>query len=165
MTHPRKTIHFSEGPRVFNVRVAGVAIRHGHVLVCREDDDIYAMLPGGRVEHGELSAEALAREIMEELGCEGQVGRQLFSVENLFHLEDEEFHQIGLYYEIDLPESFPFRTDGTCLKTRDEGHDLKFDWVPATAAGLIEWQLIPVWLRHRMQTLPSATEHLRIDER
>jgi ADP-ribose pyrophosphatase YjhB (NUDIX family) len=161
----RKTIQFNDKSRVFNVRTAAIIMRDDHVLVCREDDDIFAMLPGGRIELGEASGGALAREIQEELQCEGAVGQLLFTVENLFHLEGEEFHQIGLYYAATLPDSFPFTTDGTCLVTHDEGHELKFNWVPATFEGLTQWALIPVWLRERMGCLPTHATHLIIDER
>ena len=162
----RTMIHFPDGERRrFNVRVAGVAVRDGHVLVCREDDDAYVMLPGGRVEIGENSHSALNREIAEELHCRGEVGRLLFTVENFYHLEDKEFHQIGLYYEIQLPESFPFHTDGNCLVTHDEGHELQFDWVAATPDALVQWNLVPNWLANRISDLPRQTEHLVIDER
>ena len=51
-----------EGGR-FNYRVAAIIIVDGHVLICDEDDDGFAMLPGGRVEMGESSSLSLAREI------------------------------------------------------------------------------------------------------
>ena len=77
-------IHFRFEGKVFNHRAAGIAIRDGHVLICREDDDLYTLLPGGRIEFGEDSRTAMAREIEEELKAPGEVGRLLFTSETFF---------------------------------------------------------------------------------
>ena len=70
----RVLLSFPVGATRFNYRVAAIALRKGHVLACREDDDDYVMLPGGRVEMGEASPVALAREIAEELRVAGEIG-------------------------------------------------------------------------------------------
>ena len=59
----RIVLSYRHGERRFNYRVAGIVIVDGQVLTCREDDDDYVQLPGGRVELGETSAGALEREI------------------------------------------------------------------------------------------------------
>jgi len=94
----RWTISFLNGKSRFNYRVAGVALRNGHVLVCREDADDFVLLPGGRVEFGEASDLALLRETKEELQCVVSVGRLLFSVENFFLREGEQLHELARYY-------------------------------------------------------------------
>ncbi len=106
----RTMLSFVVGTSRFNYRVAGIVIREGHLLVCREDDDDYVMLPGGRVEMGEPSPVALAREIAEELRSTGEIGPLAFTVENFFEREAQRFHEIGLYYRIELPRCFPFRS-------------------------------------------------------
>jgi len=63
----RHILSFPIDGQRFNYRVAAIIIVDGHVLVCDENDDGYSMLPGGRVEIGEPSDVALAREIVEEL--------------------------------------------------------------------------------------------------
>lgn len=158
-------IHFPDGGRRFNMRAAGVILREGHVLVTREDDDAFVMLPGGRVEIGEPSSEAMRREIEEELKQPGEIGRLLFTAENFYHLGGNEFHQIATYYAVAIDGAFPFVTDGPCLVTQDEGHELTFFWVPVEAAALTKINLLPAWLRHRLDDLPEATEHIVIDER
>lgn len=165
MSAQRTMLSFLTGQKRFNYRVAGVAVRDGHVLVCREDDDDYVMLPGGRVEFGEMSHLALAREIEEELKHSAEVGRLLFTAENFFAREGENFHEIGLYYEMQLPESFPFILGRPCLVTEDEGHELSFDWVAAADDALGQWNLLPAWIRARLNRLPERAEHLVIDER
>ncbi|VAW18234.1 hypothetical protein MNBD_ALPHA12-1175 [hydrothermal vent metagenome] len=153
------------GTNRFNYRTAGVILRNGHVLVCREDDKDFTMLPGGRVELGEASDIALKREITEELGCSGRIGRLIFSVENFFALTGEQFHEIGKYYSVTLPDDFPFETEKPCMITHDEGHVLTFNWVKLEAGALAGVNLLPKWLRTRFDGLPAQTEHLIVDER
>lgn len=160
----RTMLSFRTGVERFNFRVAGVAMRDGHVLVCREDEDEFVMLPGGRVEFGEQSRVALAREVDEELRCTGEVGRLLFSAENFFERSGEQFHEIGIYYALNLPATFAFHS-GVCLTTRDEGHDLHFSWIKAEAAELSAVNLLPAWIRSRFTALPAVSEHVVVDER
>ena len=161
----RWLLSFLKGKRRYNYRTAGVIIRDGHVLVCREDKDDFVYLPGGRVEFGKPSDVALEREIQEELQCVGKVGRLLFVTENFFELNGVTFHEIGKYYVADLPDDFPFVVDAPALITFDEGHELKFYWVPIEGAGLAEFNLLPKWIRGRLGDLPGTTEHLIKDER
>ena len=63
-------------------RVAGVLINHGRVLFQQDPKDLYWVLPGGAVEFGEKSDEALVREMNEELGASVRVVRPLWLMEN-----------------------------------------------------------------------------------
>ena len=161
---PRTMISFVVGPGKFNYRVAGVVLRDGYVLTCREDDDDYVMLPGGRVEMGEATTIALAREVAEELHTHADIRRLLFVVENFFVHQGISVHEIGAYYLIDLPDAFPFRRGGVCLETEDEGHRLRFEWVPVEGDGLQRFNLLPPWLDEKLRALPEAPEHLILHE-
>ncbi len=60
---------------------AGILLRDGNVLACRRRPDQQHAgkweFPGGKVEAGETPAEALERELREELGIEAKIGREL----------------------------------------------------------------------------------------
>jgi len=160
----RMVLSFIEDDRKFNYRVAAIAIQNGHVLVCREDDQDYVFLPGGRVEFGERSDLALEREIREELNCEGEIGALVFSVENFFELEGENFHELAKYYRLTLPKEFPFETGKPCLLSHDEGHELRFYWIEIGTGSLEKINLLPLWIRERLADLPLKTENLIMDE-
>jgi len=160
----RVVLSFVVGSQRFNYRTAAVIIRDGHVLVCREDDDDYVMLPGGRVEMGETSHSALSREIAEELHSTAEIGPLVYTVENFFERAGQRFHEIAAYYRVTLPESFPFRSEGIAFETYDEGHLLRFTWLPLRAAALGEANLLPRWMIERLADLPEATQHLVMHE-
>lgn len=161
---PRTMLSFVVGPNRFNCRVAGIALHDGRVLTCREDDDDWVMLPGGRVEMGEPSPVALAREIAEELDCTAEIGPLVYTVENFFDRAGQRFHEIGLYYRISLPDVFPYRPDGVCFDTEDEGHRLRFEWVKAEPAPLRRINLRPNWIADHFGRLPGSAQHLVMHE-
>ena len=160
----RIILSFPVGGTRFNYRVAGVALREGHLLVCREDEDDYCMLPGGRVEMGESSDVALRREMDEELGMSVDVGRLVFTSESFYGREGERFHEIGLFYAIELPQHV--RPDGPqpFLAREDEGHLLQFSWLKLEGAALAGANLLPPWLPERLRTSTGQTEHVIFHE-
>jgi len=87
----------------FNYRVGGAIYRTGTVLLQTSDDIDFWVVLGGRVEMLESAEEALAREIRKELGVEPRLGRLLWLVENFFPLDGLRFHEIGLYFLVDVP--------------------------------------------------------------
>ncbi len=161
----RTMLSFPMGGSRFNYRVAGIALRQEHVLVCRDRDDDYVMLPGGRVEFGETSLEALEREIAEELQCPADIGQLQFTAENLFERGGEEFHEIAVYYGVTLPADFPFEGAGQCLVTHHDGQKLTFYWVPVEVAHLKAMRLYPDWIHAHLASPPQSHRHMLVDER
>ncbi len=78
--------------------------RHeGRILVSSAYDTVkqndYCRPLGGGIEFGERGAEAIVREIREELGAEIEDVRWLGTLENLFTCEGEAGHEIVLIYD------------------------------------------------------------------
>lgn len=80
-------ITFDHGKARFNFRVVGVALDGDRVLVHRPERDDFWTLPGGRGELLEPARDTLAREMLEEIGAEVQVGRLVWVVENFFQYQ------------------------------------------------------------------------------
>jgi 8-oxo-dGTP pyrophosphatase MutT (NUDIX family) len=145
--------------RIFQMRIAGLGFRDGHVLVHRAVHETFWTFPGGRAEIGETSAETLKREMMEELGVEITVGRLLWSVENFFRYEEHDWHELGFYYLMDLPAHFPFHLTEIVHRIED-GHPLEFKWVPATKAALQALDIPPYFIAEAIEDLPSTSCHI-----
>lgn len=156
----RVLLSFPIGQHRFNYRVAGIAIRDGHVLVCREDEDTYTMLPGGRVELGEPSDLALRREMAEELAMPVTVGRLLLTSESFYERENQQFHELCFFYDITLPPDAGPNGRSPWLSRPDEGHMLHFDWVALDGHGLTQANLLPAWLQSRLPQLGEGVDHV-----
>ncbi len=147
----------------FNYRVAAIIIVDGHILLCREDDDNYTMLPGGRVELGEPSRLSLEREIAEELAMPAEIGPMIATSESFYRREGENFHELGFFYAAQLPGQGP-NGNSPWLVRQDEGHDLSFHWVLLAGDALESFNLLPAWLPSFLRNLPSSPVHI-VDER
>lgn len=141
----RHVLSFPIGRARFNYRVAAIIVAEGHVLVCREDDDDYCMLPGGRVELGENSRLSLGREIAEELARPAVVGRMVATSESFYPREGQDFHELCFFYDVDLLDQRPTGASPWLIR-HDEGHALSFHWVSLAGDALERFNLLPAWL-------------------
>lgn len=120
-------IKFTVGQQRFNHRAAAVIIKDGHLLIHRNVRDEFWALPGGRVRLMESGAEAVIREIKEELGLKAEATRFLAVQENFFTYEDVSFHEVGFYYEVNV-------SDDMTVTSEDffgvEGEELIYRYVP-----------------------------------
>jgi ADP-ribose pyrophosphatase YjhB (NUDIX family) len=145
--------------RRFSYRIVAVVIHEGHVLLHRADFENFWSLPGGRAEILETSHTTLEREMQEELGVTVTVRRLLWVVENFFTFESRRFHELGLYYVVDLPPNSPY-----LYKTREyagleiDVAPLIFQWFPLEM--LPNVKLMPSFLRTSLTRLPRSIEHV-----
>jgi len=153
-------IRLKQKTRTFQMRIAGLAFRNGHVLVHRAAHEKFWTFPGGRAEVGEASADTLKREMMEELGLEAQVDRLLWSVENFFHYERRDWHEFGLYYLMHLPETLGFHESDIIHRIQDGNNALEFKWVLATPDALKKLDIPPYFIADEIETLPQTARHL-----
>jgi ADP-ribose pyrophosphatase YjhB (NUDIX family) len=92
------------------MRVAALAlIRRGNDLLVERGYDsvkgeMFYRLLGGTIEEGELGADAVRRELLEELGVEVEVGGRLATIENIFTWEGKPWHEIVLVYACSLDD-------------------------------------------------------------
>ena len=156
----RTMIRLKTKKQLFNFRIAGIAFKNNHVLVHRATHEQFWTFPGGRAEIGENSVETLRREMQEELDCEAQIGQLLWSVENFFQFEGRKWHEIGFYYLMTLPDSFPFEPEIIIRTVKDGDGDLEFKWAPANEAALAALPLQPNFIPARIADLPASPEHL-----
>lgn len=157
----RTRIRIKEKPSaVFQMRIAGLAFRDDHVLVHRATHEQFWTFPGGGAEIGETSEETLVREMREELGVEARVRQLLWIVENFFHYEDRDWHELGFYYRMEIPESFPFHPTDIVHRNKDGKNSLEFKWVAATSAALKSLDIPPYFIADEIEQLPKSPRHI-----
>lgn len=110
-----------ETDRYIECIARGVAVRDGKVLLCRAKGGDSTYLPGGHIEFGETGAEALAREVKEELGVDSVVGERLGVLENSFLQKGVRHQEINLIYSLEVKgaENAQSREDW-----------IEFEWCP-----------------------------------
>lgn len=102
------------------VAVGAIVVLDGSLLLVRRGRGPAAgewSVPGGRVEPGELLAEAVVRELREETGLEGVCGRLVGIAERL----DDDHHFVILDYEATV-------LDGADPRAGDDAAEVA--WVP-----------------------------------
>lgn len=140
-------INFKFDKQRFNHRAAAIIVKDGHLLIHRNVRDAFWALPGGRIQMMESGEAAVIREINEELGWTAHVSRFLFVHENFFVYDDVSFHEVGFYYEVELPGDIAVTTEEFYGV---EGEDLLYRFVPIEELGEVE--LYPAELQTMLTT-------------
>ena len=122
----------------------GVCIADGKVLLCRPKKGGYTYLPGGHVEFGETSREALVREMSEETGLSATAGDLLGVVESQFEQHGKKHCEISLVYRMTIA---PAPDASRPVASREDW--IAFEWRPLDR--LDEANLLP----------PEMREHVR----
>jgi ADP-ribose pyrophosphatase YjhB (NUDIX family) len=95
-------------PAAIRARAICVFRRDDRILVAYAEDPRsggrYARVLGGGIEAGERSADAVRREIREELGLEIDEPRLLGVLENIFELEGRPWHEIVFVYDAEFAD-------------------------------------------------------------
>ena len=100
----------------------GACVKDGKLLLCRSVRRGTRYLPGGHVEWGETSAQALEREWREEVGVECRVREFLGMEEQVYELDGEPVAELSTVFRVECDG-----VDGTDAASA-EGH-IQFEWV------------------------------------
>ena len=115
----------------------GVCVRDGKVLLCKAKGGSSTYLPGGHIEFGETGAQALVREIREEIGVDSVCGEFLGVVENSFLQHGRRHAEINLVYRLELG------AQPSELRSQEEW--IEFEWRPL--AELDQANLLPAEMK------------------
>ena len=163
-------ITFKKGSFVFVYRVAGVAIFEDKLLVHRSIKDDFWSMPGGRCEFLEKSKDTLIREMKEEIDVDIIVKRPLYFVENFFHFEEKDFHELSIFYLMEFPTNLKWIFENDTFKGKEQevkiendvydgaGLDLIFKWVNIDE--IENLRLYPLFLRKSLKNIKPFPEHI-----
>ena len=133
--------------REIEILARGVCVKEGRLLVCQTRGSSITYLPGGHVEFGEGAAEALVREIGEEMGRRCRVKRFMGCAEHVFRQKGRKHVEMNLVFEVTIAGIRPDRDPPS-----REGH-LAFFWIPMDnlKGGRLEPEplqtSLPAWMR------------------
>ena len=91
-----------------NVRVGAIIKYQNKILVERNKNVDFSVVPGGRVQTLETSLEALLRELNEELGIDlSNENFELASlIENYFTFDNKKYHELYFVYKVELKQDY-----------------------------------------------------------
>ncbi len=93
-----RDIQIIDGGNAFNYRVSGAVIKENKIMLNRLKKDDFWTFVGGKVAFGESSEKAIVREFFEETGANVSVERLAACVENFFHFNAKQWHEILFFY-------------------------------------------------------------------
>ncbi len=155
-------IDFTHAQQRFTYRAAAIILHHRRVLLTRADGMDYWCLPGGRVEFGETSVEALTREVLEELDEPVQIERLIWIAESFVRDEGNAVHAIGFHFLASFAPSSPLYQQSGPFRSPHAHEGLTFQW--HDLADLHALLLYPPFLVPGLQALPEHPVHL-LDQR
>jgi ADP-ribose pyrophosphatase YjhB (NUDIX family) len=108
----------------------GIILHENKILAQKGTDPatgkVFWRLPGGGIEFGETSSEALAREFLEEIGVGIKNEKLLTVVENIFAYNNTVGHEITFLYQAELADAAIYSKE--IIKKLDKEND-SFEWV------------------------------------
>lgn len=113
----------------FHVRTCGIIKQENKFLIMKVNKTSYYHIPGGHIEIGEDSEQAVIREIKEEIGCDVKETK-LFSIqENFWTRNNKKCHGIEFYYIIKLKQQLQMQECEKIENDKGEEKLLHFKWV------------------------------------
>ncbi|WP_066869152.1 NUDIX hydrolase [Clostridium mediterraneense] len=150
-------INFSENGVIFNLRVAGIIIEDGYIFLERKEKDDFWSIPGGRVEFMEKTEDTIIREYKEEIDADIKVLRQLWIAEDFFKYENNQYHEIGFYYLVELL-SKQFRDKEREYIGKEGKEDLIYKWFKLSE--IEKTNIYPVFLKTGLKNIPKNIEKI-----
>lgn len=89
----------------FNFRAAGLITRNNKLLIMIDEGINHYYFPGGRVKLTETTAQAVIREIYEELGIYADSVSLATVNENFFQINNTDYHEIGFFYNVKINDN------------------------------------------------------------
>lgn len=113
----------------FHVRTCGIIKQENKFLIMKVNKTSYYHIPGGHIEIGEDSEQAVIREIKEEIGCDVKEA-ELFSIEENFWMRNNrKCHGIEFYYIIKPKQQLKMQDCEKIENDKGEEKLLNFKWV------------------------------------
>ena len=160
----RDSIKMKTNDYNFKFRVSGLVIRNNKLLLVDMDNSGFLCLPGGYVELGETTEEAVKRELVEEIGKKVIIKKYLGVVENYFiNKFSKKIHEISFYYTMDFVDNVLEQNDFTLIEN-DKGHNIKLDfkWINLNEIDKID--IRPKFLKDLFKNNNLEFNHLIFDE-
>ncbi|HEL2002702.1 TPA: NUDIX hydrolase [Streptococcus suis] len=136
--------------QIFGVRATALIIKDGKIFLTKDHKGRYYTI-GGAVEVNEVAADAVVREVKEELGIDSRVNQLAFVVENQFTHEDRDFHNIEFHFIMEPIGEMPKEMIEGKLKQTCE-------WIALD--NLVNLDVVPAFLAQELPNWSGQVKHI-----
>ena len=149
----------------FKFRVSGIVINDNKILLVDMDDSGFLCLPGGYVELGETTEQAICREMQEELGYKLEIVKYLGVVENFFvNKYSKTMHEICFYYLLKPSKGEKAIYTDYSLIENDKGHNIKLNFKWINIDTIDEYDVRPSLLKKIVKSKTLTINHVIFNE-
>lgn len=137
---------------IFKLRVNGILINNNKVLCVQMMNNGFFCLPGGHIEIGEDSINAVIREIKEETNIDTKVIKLISITENFFTRKNgKKVHELSFYYLLEPKSKLTLKKDEYNIVEIDKNQQIEhhFKWV--NIDNLEEEDFRPIEIRNKMK--------------
>ncbi|NQM39127.1 NUDIX domain-containing protein [Streptococcus suis] len=136
--------------QIFGVRATALIIKDGKIFLTKDSKGRYYTI-GGAIEVNEVAADAVVREVKEELGVDSCVNQLAFVVENQFTHEGIDFHNIELHFIVEPVGEMPKEMIEGKLKQTCE-------WIALD--NLVNLDVVPAFLAEELPSWDGQVKHI-----
>ena len=155
----RDSIRMKNEDFYFKFRSAGIIIKNNKVLLVEMDNNGYYCLPGGYVEIGETTVDAIKREYAEEAKMNVRVLKYLGMVENYFVTKSlRRMHEISCYYLLDIEDNNNLENFSLIENDNDHIVRLDFKWIDINE--IDNYDIRPSFLKNLLKSPELEFKHL-----
>ena len=161
----RESIKIKTDNYNFKFRVSGIVINDNKLLLVDMDNAGFLCLPGGYVELGETTEQAICREMEEELGYKLEIVKYLGVAENFFvNKYNKTMHEICFYYLLKPLKGEKARYNDYSLIEHDKGHNIKLDFKWININELNNYDIRPKFLTNIVKNDSLIINHIILNE-
>ena len=128
--------------QVFGVRATALIIKDGKIFLTKDSKGRYYTI-GGAIAVNEVAADAVVREVKEELGVDSCVNKLAFVVENQFTPGSIAFHNIEFHFPDEMIEG---KLKQTC------------EWIDVDK--LVNLDVVPAFLAEELPNWDGQIKHI-----
>ncbi len=136
--------------QIFGIRATALIIKDGKIFLTKDSKGRYYII-GGAIAVNEVAADAVVREVKEELGVDSCVNQLAFVVENQFTQEGIHFHNIEFHFVVDPIGEMPDEMIEGKLKQPCE-------WIEID--NLVNLDVVPAFLARELPNWDGQVKHI-----
>lgn len=160
----RESIKMQKENCNFKFRVSGLIIRNNKILLVDMDNSGFLSLPGGHVELGETTKEAIIREIKEETKKEITIKKYLGVIENYFiNKHGIKTHEIAFYYQLNFVDN-KINEEDFMLIENDKGNKIKLDFKWIDIENIEKYNVRPTFIKELLKNNNLEFNHIILNK-